>query len=348
MANMFIEGNSNMKWQKGFRAIPKHLSSTVKSFGGNDVKVLAGKIVSSQSLQNGDYEHIGLTANTAIIGQKWEIVPAPSVGKSSKKNSEGWTVVRKDLPKFKKYFYHDIQNFGDGSKYGWSTVGIPRDVYERDVYPPYLFHIEVKIQEVIQGGVGVVFAIDEIFDRTSDTFEDDLLFAINLLQENTGTCGVVEAKEPDFVFSGDLDWELFPPGNLDEVVAAFRPPKTTNPVDFEEQVRKRLELFEQYRPTQYLKGLGGNDSYIGAKFADDLVVFENLKYGNALYVLYSDWQELSTKSRSQLLKSRSSEFDRIVHKQGWETTFAVLMQKELSDRGLRVKVGRNSRRRRRH
>ena len=47
-----------------------------------------------------------------------------------------------------------------------------------------------------------------------------------------------------------------------------------------------LELFEQFQPIEYLKGLGGNDHYIGAKYADDLVVFENMRHGNALYVLY--------------------------------------------------------------
>ena len=28
--------------------------------------------------------------------------------------------------------------------------------------------------------------------------------------------------------------------------------------------------------------------YIGALFADDLVVFENVRYGDALYVVYDD------------------------------------------------------------
>ena len=53
--------------------------------------------------------------------------------------------------------------------------------------------------------------------------------------------------------------------------------------------------FEQFQPIEYLKGLGGNDHYIGAKYADDLVVFENMRHGNALYVLYGDWATLSQK-----------------------------------------------------
>ncbi|WP_205756251.1 hypothetical protein, partial [Labrenzia sp. 011] len=112
-------------------------------------------------------------------------------------------------------------------------------------------------------------------------------------------------------------------------------------------VSERLALFEQFNPSQYLRGLGGNDHYIGAKYADDLVAIENLKYGNALYVLYDDWEELSKRPRSELLKLRTSKFDRLVHVQGWETRFAVLMQTELEARGVRIRVGRNMRRRRR-
>jgi hypothetical protein len=92
--------------------------------------------------------------------------------------------------------------------------------------------------------------------------------------------------------------------------------------------------------------MGGNDQYIGAKFADDLVAFENLRYGNALYVLYENWGELSRRPRSELLKLPQSSLDRIVHSAGWEQKFAVLMQRELQDRGMRVRIGRHVRHRR--
>lgn len=91
--------------------------------------------------------------------------------------------------------------------------------------------------------------------------------------------------------------------------------------------------------------MGGNDHYVGAKYADDLVVFENFKHGNALYILYEDWQTLSQKPRSEILRASTKDFDRVIHTDGWETRFALLMQNELSDRGLRVKIGRNRRRR---
>lgn len=330
-------------WQKSFRSIPKHLAATVRKFQSDNIRVLAGKRIHWEEVERGDYKHLGLTVENFVVGESWEVFPPPSVGTRSKRNAEGWEEVRKDLPKFTKYFYHDIQNFGDGSRYGWSTVAIPREIYERDEFPPFAFHIELSVKEEVGSGkFGVVFAIDEIFSRSAKNFEADLLFAINLLQECTGVSGVVEAGDPDFVFSSKLNWELFPPGDLKAVSVALN---TGHRIFDKDVVHERLRLFESFEPTEYLRGLGGNDHYIGAKYADDLVAFENLKYGNALYVLYGDWETLSKQSRSELLKKRTSQFDRIIHNEGWETRFAVLMQKELQKRGTRVRIGRNSRRR---
>lgn len=332
-------------WKKSFRKLPGFLLGQLDGIESENIKVLAGKLVSEEEVASGIYEQIGLTAERLEVGSNWEVAPSPSVGIRSKRNTEGWAEIRKDLPKYTKYFYHDIANFGDAARNGYSTVAIPREVYERDEYPPYLFHIEVTIQEVKPDNTyGVVFSIDEVFLRGSSSFEDDLLFAVNLLQENTGVTGLVAAENPEFVFTSNLDWDLFPPGDLGSVTKALSTGR--RPVSAE-LVQDRLQLFEQFQPTQYLRGLGGNDHYIGAKFADDLVVFENLKYGNALFVLYQDWEELSQKPRSELLKLKTSQCDRIVHTVGWETRFAVLMQKELHDRGLRVRIGRQMRRRRR-
>lgn len=334
-------------WQKSYRELPLRIKATLDQLTDNDIKVIAGKKISVDDVVNGKYAHIGLVEDKLHVGKFWEMIPPTDSGMRSKRNKEGWEVVRKDLPKYTKYFYHDIQNFGDGARNGWSTVAIPREVYERDVTPPYMFHIQVSVQERDDNGnFGIVFSIGEILSKVSTTFEDDLLFAVNLLQENTGVSDVASARNPDFVFTNELNWDVFPPGNIDDIVNLFSKSNNIASIPDPEEVRERLRLFEQFEPVEYLKGLGGNDHYIGAKYADDLVVFENLRHGNALYVLYGNWEQLAQKSRSELLRLGTKEFDRIIHSEGWQNKFAVLMQKELSQRGLRVRIGRNFRRRR--
>lgn len=333
-------------WKRGFRALPQTIRAELDRITETDVKVLAGKRISVADVVAGTYLHLGLTNETLLVGQSWEVVPHASIGTTSKRNSEGWTVTRKDLPKFRKYFYRDIPIYGDASRNGWTTAAIPREVYETDSYPPYLFQIEISIQEDLgDGRFGVVFSIDEVFSKESVSFKEDLLFAVNLLQENTGVSGVVPAANPDFVFTSQLQWDVFPPGQIADLALLVQQSGRRTAPDLE-VITERLELFEQFQPLEYLKGLGGNDHYIGAKYAEDLVVFENMRHGNALYVLYSDWSTLSKRSRSEILRMPSSRFDRIIHTEGWANRFAVLMQHELQARGRRIKIGRNYRRRR--
>ena len=333
-------------WKKGFRKLPPKILSRLSSINEDDIKIIAGKGISESDVAAGMYAHLGLNSETLKVGEKWEVVPDDAFGITSRGNVDGWETVRKDLPTYKKYFYHDIQNFGDASRNGWSTVAIPRDVYERDFTPPYLFHIEVHIQQrLANGDYGVVFSIDEIFSKKSLDFTDDLLFALNLLQENAGISDIAGTDSPKFVFTSELSWDVFPPGNMDDLVTRLSTgasSRTPHP----ENVRARLQLFEQFEPIQYLKGMGGNDHYIGAKYTDNLVVFENLKYGNALYVLYGDWEQLAQKPRSELLKLSTKDFDRIVHSEGWENIFVTLITHQLRQRGKRIRVGRNTRRNR--
>jgi hypothetical protein len=65
------------------------------------------------------------------------------------------------------------------------------------------------------------------------------------------------------------------------------------------------------KPEKYIRGVGSFDGYIGAQFAEDLVVFENWRYGNALYILYESWEEISKRSRVDLLGDHDAHFDRI-------------------------------------
>ena len=140
------------KWKKKFRTLPKSIRVELQRIVVDDIKVLAGKRISTDDVVAGTYAHLGLKHETLQVGQSWDVVPPMNVGTTSKRNSEGWTVTRKDLPKHRKYFYRDIPIYGDAARNGWTTAAIPREVYETDSYPPYLFQIEVSVQEVLDDG----------------------------------------------------------------------------------------------------------------------------------------------------------------------------------------------------
>ena len=82
-----------------------------------------------------------------------------------------------------------------------------------------------------------------------------------------------------------LNWEIFPPGTVDEVVERVIRGAGRASREQEALIRERVALFRSLKPKRYIQGRGGMNRYIGALFANDLVVFENVRYGNALYVL---------------------------------------------------------------
>ena len=114
-------------------------------------------------------------------------------------------------------------------------------------------------------------------------------------------------------------WEILPPGqrteNLARILSKFRAPSK----ELKERVLERYMLLEKLNPIAYISGTSGFQRYFGAQFADDLVVFENLEYGNAIYVMFEDWEDLSKRSRLDLLRDgNGAHFERIVHRSGWE------------------------------
>jgi hypothetical protein len=55
----------------------------------------------------------------------------------------------------------------------------------------------------------------------------------------------------------------------------------------------------------------------------------------AVYVLYGNWDEVSRRSRLELLRDRDAHFDRVVHTDGWEDRLTALLHDKLHERGMR-------------
>jgi hypothetical protein len=63
-------------------------------------------------------------------------------------------------------------------------------------------------------------------------------------------------------------------------------------------------------------------------------VFENIRCGNATYVMFENWKELSQGSRIDLLKGAREGFERIEHRDGREDRLKAMLEyhkKSVSD-----------------
>jgi hypothetical protein len=300
------------------------------------VVVASAKKIPLKTITDGQYSHLGLSYNGSVEVTA-SIVPDAEVGRYAARNRFGWEVKRTDLPMITKSFSWETPNFGDAATYGTHTHHQDRKVYQVEAFEPRMFPIKIELLNAPGADVALVkFEVGQVLDKTADGFNDDLLFCLNLLQESTGVSEVhaSNATREEFIGTTALDWEVFPPGQAEAVIAAMTRGRNGLSPHKAGILAERIKLFNRLPVEQIIRGSGHFDSaYVGALYADDLVVFENMNYGNALYVLYDDWKDVSKRSRLELLRGTTAKFDRVVHTDGWEDRFQTLIEGELKKRG---------------
>lgn len=326
-------------WKSTFRKLPASIEDALEKIEGDLIAVVATKKVNRGDIASGLYSHLGLTMEGGAILASGPVQPPAEAGKWSARNAYGWDRRREDWPMVQKSWTFEAPNFGDGARNGWTLHSRTRDVYQHQIFEPQGMAIEASLLEDRGGSQVIVkFALAPMLSRGMPEFDLMVLWAINVLQENTGVAGVFpsEATHEDYAATIALDWQIFPPGTAEEIVGRILgSARPQNMPDFEKYVRERVTLFESFEPKAYIQGQGGFGSYFGAQFADDLVVFENLRYGNAIYLLYQDWNEASKRSRLELLRDQDAHFDRVPHTEGWQNRLGALLHDKLFERGLR-------------
>lgn len=327
----------SVPWQRNINKIPRAIENRLKQIPSDLVIVAVTKRIKLGDISNGLYDHIGLSEVQGKLVTSDPILPPADMGRYSEKNIHGWEEILKDQPKVPKTFSWETPNFGDAATYGTHVNHQDRDVYQRKCYEPKRLYINTEVLKPpeLNRLALIKFSIQVILDRTRVDFKDELLFCLNLLQENVGAVNVYpsNANRDDFIQMFALDWEFFPAGTAEEVVAKIFQNKSKT-LEQKAVLEERAKLLAKLKTTAYFRGTGGFSSYFGAQFDEDLVVFENINYGNAIYVLYDTWEDVSKRSRLDLLKGTTENFDRFVHKNGWEDRFTEHLNVELKKRKL--------------
>lgn len=308
-------------WQSRFLKIPDSIEKKLKRIQEREIVVASVKRISISDIQAGEYTHLGIRLDDGKLKFEEKILPSPENGASSKINLHGKEIVRRDLPKEDKIFSFETPNWGDWS-YGSHTVSYTREVYPRDFFPEKELELKIELlaEEKDDDKIVMKFTVEAILDQRNLNFRTDLLFALNLLQENVGVVDVYQsaAAKEEYLKSIYVNWEILPVGERDAVIARFLSAVKGKKDAIQEKLASRYDLLASLEPTEFIQGTNGFRRYFGARFGKNLVVFENIDYGNAIYVMFERWEELSKLSRLQLLSRKPDGFVRIVHKKGWE------------------------------
>jgi hypothetical protein len=307
-----------MKWKKNFSKFPKEAEEKISALESQYIQVICIKSISKEDIINNNYGHIAIRFEDDSITYKDRIIPSIQNGRYSKYNRKGRIIVRDDLPKVEKYYSFERPNYGDYSK-GTHDISFSKKVKQKEIWVPEFIAIKVKLIEEQNDKYTFKFEVDDIIDKTIEGYKDYLMFHINLLQENCGDYDIHEANITDEELINTLyvDWELLPPGS-DKIERFINSIRRSVSEEEHKEIRGRYKFIKSLKPSAFIKGKNKFSKYFGAEFDDDIVILENIHYGNAIYVFYGDWEKLTKLSRTELLRMKTDKFTRIVHTRDWE------------------------------
>lgn len=314
-----------MKKNIHFRRIPDYIEQELQTIQSQHIVVASLINADKEDINNGKYypRHMDIGD-----GRSTSLTPDQLSGLFARYNRNGRIWILKDLPKITKTYSWDVPNFGDSSN-GTHTIFISREVYQRRLEPPRDWEITLSVISEDDKTTLLKAQIAIILDRQKTDFKNDLFFAINLLQERFQDCHVLDAKtsNEELARVTKVGWDIFPPGTIDLDFSVITRSLRNQSPERKQEIQSRAAIINSLHPTEFILGNGMNSRYYGAKYGDNIVVFENLDYGNALYILFDNWQDISKMSRIDILKRHERDYIRIIHKVGWEKTLKHHIEK---------------------
>lgn len=318
--------------KRNFRKIPESILQSIENISGNDVIVATVLRLTESDFANPRFSDLNLHVENGVLQFTAEYIPSEIKGIFSRKNLLGYRIKHPERPKVPKTYY-----LGERPKWGNYANGtfsliVTRMVTDYDEVPPNELSVKTELlqteQENGQKFFILKFSTSEILNKKANAFNVSLFFNLNLLQENIGSTNVYssDASVNDFIQSLQVEWEIFPPGERNEDIDRIIEGTRNLTQQRITQIKERYNFLRDQNPIQIITGSSGMRRYFGAKFSDQLVVFENTTYGNALYILFENWQDLSRLSRSEIQTRSNDQYIRVKHSGDWQDKIRAIIQ----------------------
>ena len=258
------------------------------------------------------------------------ILPPSTFGPISLYNAEGKNIVHRDQPMetaYREAEWHWQEWSGPYDRVDRSKiVDIPYKRYPRTFVEPPSVELVIGV-----GSDGQTLLVSSPIEKNEEN-KKALLHVINLYLEIFGECqfftDALETilKAPlvrlnwEVLPKGEMPWEQFKK-RLDPLIK--RAPKGNQPV-----LEYRLKTINTYKPNFRAVGRGGFHGYIIHGFSKrNLFVLESIYYGNATYVFGEKWEELSKRTKAEILNEKLQK-GRIIHSKGWKGKVINLMKQD--------------------
>ncbi len=256
------------------------------------------------------------------------VLPTAAFGPISEYNANGKEIVHKDRPKetaYRQTEWHWTEWHGRNNPVQQSRiVDVPYERYPRTYVDPV--GLELTILSDTNGNL-VVTTPAHVYTAES---AESIRHTVNLLLEIFGECYFFteDLNEIIKVPLKRLNWHILPPGERPwtQLQKELRPIIETAPEGNRVVIENRLETINEHKPDFAAVGHGGFHGYIILGFPEkELYVLESLLYGNATYLLGSDWEALSRLTKAQILQENLQK-GRVIHRNGWEINLRKLLR----------------------
>jgi len=270
--------------KKNILKIPKSIEHQLKKLN-QDIVAATSKKYTMKEISKGCLKHLNINISGNKINIPKSIIPPEKSGKYSDRNRNGYTETRKDLPKELHYNTVEAPNWGDEYN-GTHPVDLPYEKYPRDFHAPKNISLKMfsSSNNSTKKEIIIAFEVDAVLNQKSKDFKDELLFMLNILQENVGICNVKNSTMPlhKYLKSIQVSWEILPPGSKEEAVQHLFRGRTPSKEE-KEVAEKRYDFLMNLNPKKLIYGTSGLQRYFGALLEKNLVVFENIYHPGRLF-----------------------------------------------------------------
>lgn len=289
----------------------RNLSSNLRPIQRGETLVLGVKDLERFA---GTLSEIGFTK---ALESGESVLPCP-FGPVARFNAEGKYIKHTDQPMETAYTqieWHWNEWHGTDEVERSKIVDRPYKRYPRTFIPPP--SIELRVAMTTNGEKLIIVPAIEY---TEDN-DEHILNVINLFLEIFGECQILKENLDEIIQATTrrLNWRVLPRGRKPwvEIAEHVRSTIERQPLGNQPVIKKRLETINQHGPDFVAIGQAGFSGYVIFGFPNkNRYVLESVNPNNATYVFDEDWEELSKKTKAEIL-NQNLQSDRIIHRKSW-------------------------------
>lgn len=310
-----------------YRKIPQRIRASLSTIKEGFV-VVGGAIMLDKNQLSPILKRLGIDWDISrnMADNRIDVIPDWRLGKACLLNQQRRLTKKRRQHKMAvlKPIYGRV--WGGSRKWQWRTYWM----YPREVKEARRQSVEIFITSDNGSNVLVKYKLSELLNPSEDGFERLLLESLNLAQEVVGCCDVHPAEESLESYRSKLrvNWTILPKGTKQGEIWRMLTANGKVPKEkVHEEFKDRYDFLMSFKDADIIVGTESFERYFGIRIREDLVVFDCLNYGNAMYVFLKDWEALSKKSRVELLSGyENEEFYRIAHQKDWDVKAKALIE----------------------